>query len=273
MTDSNNIPASVFSKMLTLSDAAEYCSEKVISTEQGIASARQRLTGGFQKQAEYEDLRSTLQTMVDDLPVLKRRAAAAQSIYRSCKSWVDQLPKATVLEPVTVNVDGQSLDEVRARIAAVQSELATLRSLPTSSADIRQRVESYVDSLARPRISGIGPNETLGVVWGGAGWDRAGDRKDRADPLALAALLHRDKMVDALMAEIDRMTSGVVPIKERGPRIAALTDEIEQLGYVEEALVAAAIANGEDVQGSPKAPPQAVLGIRVVEAVTKPRAA
>jgi hypothetical protein len=57
-----------------------------------------------------------------------------------------------------------------------------------------------------------------------------------------------------------------VPIKERATRIAALTDEIDQLAYVEEALVAVAIADGEDVQRSPSAPPQAVLGVRVVEA-------
>jgi hypothetical protein len=54
-----------------------------------------------------------------------------------------------------------------------------------------------------------------------------------------------------------------VPIKEGATRIAALIDEIEQLAYVEKALVAAAIASGEDVQRSPDAPPQAVLGVRV----------
>jgi hypothetical protein len=65
------------------------------------------------------------------------------------------------------------------------------------------------------------------------------------------------------MREIERMTSDVVPIKERGPRIAALTDEIERLAYVEEALVAAAIA---------KTPPAVVLQVRIAEA-TKSRAA
>jgi hypothetical protein len=59
----------------------------------------------------------------------------------------------------------------------------------------------------------------------------------------------------------------------RKTRIAALEHEIEQLAYVEEALVAAAIADGEDVQRSPGAPPQAVLQVRVAEAVKSSRAA
>jgi hypothetical protein len=64
-----------------------------------------------------------------------------------------------------------------------------------------------------------------------------------------------------------------VPIKERATRIAALIDEIERLSYVEEALAAAAIARGEAVQRSPSAPPQAVLQVRVAEAVKSSRAA
>jgi hypothetical protein len=42
---------------------------------------------------------------------------------------------------------------------------------------------------------------------------------------------------------------------------------------VEEALVAVAIADGEDVQRSPSAPPQAALQVRVAEAVKSSRAA
>jgi hypothetical protein len=38
----DNIHASAFSKLITLSDQAEYLSQKLISTEQGIANARQR---------------------------------------------------------------------------------------------------------------------------------------------------------------------------------------------------------------------------------------
>jgi hypothetical protein len=46
-----------------------------------------------------------------------------------------------------------------------------------------------------------------------------------------------------------------------------------QLWYIEEAFVTAALANSADAQRSPSAPPQAVLGIRVAEAVKSSRAA
>jgi hypothetical protein len=113
--------------------------------------------------------------------------------------------------------------------------------------------------LAMPVIA---KGERLKVVWSGAGWDGSGPREDRADVLPLIALLHRDKMVEALMAEIARMISGSVPLAGRKKRIGELEAEIVELAYVEEALGAAAIANGEDVQRSPSAPPQAVLQVQ-----------
>jgi hypothetical protein len=69
--------------------------------------------------------------------------------------------------------------------------------------------------------------------------------------------------------------SGANPLPQaaRKKRIAALEHEIEQLAYVEEALIADAIADGDDVQHRPGAPPQAVLGVRVVEARRLTRAA
>jgi hypothetical protein len=108
----------------------------------------------------------------------------------------------------------------------------------------------------------------------GSGWNSSGPREDRAEVLPMMALLFPDAMTAALMSEVERMANDPVPIKGRAARIAALTDEIEQLAYAEEALVAAAIAEGEDVQRSPNAPPQAVLGVKVlVEAKRASRAA
>jgi hypothetical protein len=148
-----------------------------------------------------------------------------------------------------------------------------LRSLPTSSADIKTRVENYVASLGRPQISGIGPDEKLRVIFPGAGFDASGPRANRADPLALFAMSFPEEMTKALLLEIDRMTGAVVPIKERASRIAALTTEIEQLAYVEEALIADASANGEPIERAPSAPPQAVLGLRIAAAPKSTRAA
>jgi hypothetical protein len=249
----------VLNKLIELSDAAEFLSDKVTETEQGIASARARLTGGFRKQTEYDDLRATLKQMVDDLPVLRRRCHVAQSTYSACQVFLDQLPDDATLEPVTIHVDGHDLEEVRAKLEAAKAELAALRAVPTPAPDIRQRIEDYVRGVSRPTITGMGNGERLKVIWPGAGWDTRGPIEDRADVLPLMALLHGDAMVAALMREVEAN----VPIKERATRIAALTDEIEQLAYIEEAL----IARGEDVQRSPNALPEAVLQVRVAEAV------
>jgi hypothetical protein len=261
-----DVPAGVLAKLISLDEQAEFYTEKLAKTDGAIASARTRLSGGLSKQADYDDLRKTLQTMVDDLPGLKSRRNAAQSVLSNCKAWLERLPEGTTLEPVEVETDGQSLEDVRAKIKTAEDELKVLRSIPTASADIEAKIRSYVESLGRPTITGIGSREKLKVVWPGAGFDNRGPREDRADVLPLMAILHGEAMVASLMQEVERMTSGILPIKDRGTRIAALSDEIAHLGYVEEALVAAAIAEGMDVERSPSALPQAVLQVRIAEA-------
>jgi hypothetical protein len=89
----------------------------------------------------------------------------------------------------------------------------------------------------------------------------------------MMALLFPDAMVAALMREVERVANDPLPQAERKKRIAELEAEISELAYVEEALVADAIARGEDVQRSPSAPPQAVLQVRVTEATKSSRAA
>jgi hypothetical protein len=121
-----------------------------------------------------------------------------------------------------------------------------------------------VESLGKPTISGLGKSERLKVCWPGAGFDEKGP-KEKADPLALCALLFPDAMIEALTRQIERQTPNVIPIKDRSARIAALETKLIDLAYVEEALVPAAIADGKDVQRSPNTAPQAVLQVRVAE--------
>jgi hypothetical protein len=51
---------------------------------------------------------------------------------------------------------------------------------------------------------------------------------------------------------------------ERSSRRAALANQIEQLAYLEEALVEQSQAAGAPVERSSSAPPAAVLGVRVI---------
>ena len=270
--NSNKLPAPVLATLLALEQHANKLADRVSKTEDGITAARTRLTGGFAKQSEYDDTRAALDKLVANKPVVKKRCDAAQSTLSSCKLWLDRLPEGTVLEPVQVKTDGRDLEEVRARIKTAEAELKALRAAPMPSADIEDRVRAYVQSIARPTISGVGSGERLKVIWPGAGWDSSGPREHRADVLPLMALLHGDAMVAALMREVERMADDPLPRAERNRRVNALEAELAELAYVEEALIAAAIASGEDVHRNPDAPPQAVLGVRVAEA-KKSRAA
>jgi hypothetical protein len=66
-------------------------------------------------------------------------------------------------------------------------------------------------------------------------------------------------MLSFVMTEIERMANDPLPMAQRAPRVAALERELDELHRVEEVLVAAAIAAGQPVHGSPSAPPAAVL--------------
>jgi hypothetical protein len=246
------LPAPVLAKRLALEAAVEDLTQRVAKTQGGIEHARRRLTGGFQKDQEYRDLRETLDRMVADEPVLKMKLHAAQRTLSNAKSWLDSLPAGTVLEPVDVKVDGHTLEGTRAKIKALEAELAAARAAP--SADIEARLRAYVAGLAKPIITGVGKKEQLKIIFGGAGFGPSGPHTDRAEALGLFAFLFPDAMVAALMNEIEQTSSNVCP--------DVLIEQIEQLAFLEEAQVAAAIANGEDVQRSPSAPPAAVLGVR-----------
>jgi hypothetical protein len=76
-------------------------------------------------------------------------------------------------------------------------------------------------------------------------------------------------MLALVMGEVERMANDPLPVAQRALRVAALEDEVAELSYVEEMLVAAAIANGKDVQRSALAPPAAVLGVRVAERISR----
>ena len=58
-------------------------------TKDAIAGARQRLSGGFQKDQEFTDLRASLDQLVNDQPVLERKLRDAEFALADCKAWLD----------------------------------------------------------------------------------------------------------------------------------------------------------------------------------------
>jgi hypothetical protein len=251
----DKLPAPVLAKLVELDEQAEFFNRNVVDTERGIAAARTRLTGGFQKDQEYHDLRKTLDRLIADKPGLEMKLHRTQRMLSACKVWLDELPEDTQLEVVRMKTDGHNLADVRERIKDAEDELKRLRAVPTPSSDIRKRVEGYVHSLAKPKIGGIGKGETLKVTW-------------PDDILAVFALLFPERVQEIVLAGVDAVANDPLPVKQRAARIAELRREIDELGYVEGALV---VASG--AERSPGAPPQAVLGVRVVEARRVTRAA
>jgi hypothetical protein len=89
------------------------------------------------------DTRHALDAMIADLPGLKQRCDAANSIYSKCRSFIDALPEDAVLETVEVKTDDRSLEEERTRRKAAEDELKILHAMPTSSSDIETRIRDF----------------------------------------------------------------------------------------------------------------------------------
>jgi hypothetical protein len=212
----NNVPQPVLAKLIALEEVVEALSQRVAKTQDGIASARTRLTGSFARQSEYDDVTASLKQLVADKPVLEKKLHAAQSTLSSCKIWLDQLPERTVLEPVKVKADGD-LEEVRARLKATEAELAALRAVPTPSANIEQRVkgdamEPYGDpvKLTPTPLNNRRPARDMGATWqGNISYVNglAYDGRTRNPPVRVASAFSR-KLCGGLNANT---VSGVIP--------------------------------------------------------------
>jgi hypothetical protein len=255
MVDYEKVPPAVLKKLASLDAQAEFLHRKNDDTERAINAARTRLTGSFKSDAEYADLRKTLERLVADQPAVETKFHRTRALAANCRRFLEALPEGTVLEPVKVKPpNGHNIRDVRERIKDAENELALLRAVPTPAPDIRKRVEDYVQSLAQPEVSGIGAGEQLEVRW-------------PSNLISAFALLFPTKMEEVLMAEVDALANDPLPVKQRHARITELETEIEQLHYTEEALVVASNADR-----SPGALPQAVLQVRIVEAAKRVRA-
>jgi hypothetical protein len=139
-----------------------------------------------------------------------------------------------------------TLADTRSHIAQVKDDLHALHNAPLLADDIRKKVEEFVYGLGSAvQIRGIGPRETLVITTkDGAGWDRD------LTPLQIEALMRPDELVEAFMARIEAMAETPVPPAERPAAIAGLERELETLQRVEEALITAAEARGEEATRS-----------------------
>jgi hypothetical protein len=237
----NHIPNQVQAKLDTFERTVEHLTQQLAKTQAAIAGVRQRLSGGFQKDQEYHDLRASLDQMVKDLPAIENKLDAARYTLTDARAFLDALPDDAVLTPVaSVKPNGLDLDTVWRRIEDAEDEVKRLRAVPVPSSDIEDRIREYVAALARPKVSGIATGQRL-----------QGDWPD--DVIAVLALLLPEQMVEALMKEIERQSNTPMPLPQRKQRIAQLLAGID-------ILQRQALALGADTAGLP---PAVVLGVRV----------
>jgi hypothetical protein len=90
---------------------------------------------------------------------------------------------------------------------------------------------------------------------------RSGPSEFSPAALPLFALLFPDRMRDALLAEVERMSNTPLPPQQRAERIKVLEEEVDDLQRVEEVLV-----TREGAERSTNCSPAAVLGVRVADA-------
>ena len=237
----NHIPDHVQLKLDKFERTVAHLTQQVSRTQEAIDSARERLTGGFQKDSEYYDMRATLDKLIADKPMFASKLDSAQYTLKNCRAFLDALPDDAVLTPVApVKPNGLDLDTVWRRIEDAEDEVKRLRAVPVPSSEIEDRIREYVAALARPQVSGIATGQQLQVRW-------------PDNVIAVLALLLPEQMTNALLKEIDRLANLPMPLPQRKRRIAELQAEIDTLQRQ-------ALALGAGTSGLP---PAVVLGVRV----------
>jgi hypothetical protein len=243
-------PSGVAAKMAMLSDDCAAAVTRADELTGRISHVRDRLNGRVVREGDQPaELRIELDRLLAEQKALQARRPIDISIIESCKAWLAALPTATLLEQVTPAVEGGlSLSAARARIKKLKNQVEVLKGVPIPPSDIREKVQSYVQGLTRPIISGIGAGEALTVQW-------------PTGLPALMAFLQPDLLVDRLMVAINQIANTPCPLAEREQQIANLQIEIDRLQRMEEAVVVAT--------GAPRergCPPWVVLGVKAVEA-------
>jgi hypothetical protein len=265
MTNRRNVPAPALNKLLELSDAAEFLSDKLIAHEEALAAARRRWNdANFVEQKEYEDTRAAVEQLVADLPTLKKRCDAAQATYGNCRAWLDALPPDVALEAVTVKLDG-TLKDVRARIADLEQEQHAIASAPPPPRDLERAVKEYVRAAATAPTTILYNNE-VSPRWGTHTAYGPDPSRAPRDIWGTLAWLLPDVLGQALMRTLEEQATAAqkVPLAKREERIVAIEEELAELAYAEEGLISTALAAGQQVERRSDAPAPAILGIRVV---------
>jgi hypothetical protein len=195
-----------------------------------------------------------------------RQATAHNVLGRllsACNQYLFQLrlPNGYYLEPVSTPVTlkkgetpAEAIDAIRSQIAAVQREMALVRSAPLKKQSRQDAIHSYLARLAlaaRPRIN----------------FDRDGNaqlrwREDFAtmnDVVGLLALICPAELVNAFQLDAEPDTADAISPGEREQKLSDLAAKLLEFERKEEVLLRAC----DGILPRPEMSPEAFLQIRI----------
>jgi hypothetical protein len=184
------------------------------------------------------------------------------------KKWQASLPAKMMLEPCPVEAKPKSgetiadaISRTRADLAKSQLELISSKNAPSPKSELKTAAREQVSRLARGAAPWLDAR--------GAKLFNFGDPRsaitfvERDQAFAMLCWFDPDRAVAKLEALVDALPTpqGAMTVAEKAKSVAALTVKIEQFEREEEALIEAAIAQGQDMMRRPNASPAAVLGV------------
>ncbi|MFN4274107.1 MAG: hypothetical protein ACK4F5_14955 [Aliihoeflea sp.] len=203
-------------------------------------------------------------TLVDNRPDLKLGAAGGYAAlvakYRGEALRLEAERREVQLAPMTA-------EEVKRKARAEVEELAE-RGAPFVSGAAEPFIDHGDGRIQAPRI-GIGwPTKRMtGLEPSATG---SGHTPSVVDTAALVAWLHKDRLIEALEADIDEAyaTTDGIDTHERGKRIRALSRQIAQAERLEAEAIWKGVEAGEAVEWR-ALPAAAVLGVKVDAALAQ----
>jgi hypothetical protein len=208
----------------------------------------------------------------DLMAVRHRKYEDAEQLCTRLRSWLNELPRDVVLEPVpapTIALNGAApqhvVGTIRAEIAKLAAEFHTIRTAPASPDDARRQVRELVARLGKkgaPRISTqFGKLDVYG-------WENpAQEFGPTFHSITIATLCWAvpDVMIARLDETLDALprNEGALPVSERASRLAEIEAEIMLLESREEHLIERAARDGVQIERRFDQSPASVLGVKV----------
>jgi hypothetical protein len=274
----NECPQTVLAKLFALQSHAEKCGYEANAAEnardaqrtllnRGPASMREHKTGNF----NFADEQRKLDALTQRATAMRTAARVEAEVLQRCRAWIEALPNGTPLEPVNPKLDpSNTLQDVRARLQDIVTELKRLAAIPTPDPDLKRKVQAYVDHLAAravPALRGIEQGAPLRAYWPADAnanpRNLSGYDEFTGSGLLMFAWLQPGLLVDRLLGIANKMADELVPAAERPERIRQLQDEALVWRYVEEAIVCRLLTSGEAAVRDPATLPECVLQVKI----------